>query len=80
MEMQWESKINQGQPEGRDFCSKSIVTADEWLAMIIPVAILAKTATLALSIRGLGALVHSQIARGNTNQNTVLCALTRRTE
>ena len=56
------------------------ITADEWLAMIIPVAILAKTATWALSIRGLEALVHSQIARGNTNQNIVLCALTRRTE
>jgi hypothetical protein len=53
------------------------------LAMIIPVAILAKTATWALSIRGLEALVHSQIARGNTNQNIVICALTillRRTE
>ena len=48
--------------------------------MIIPVAILAKTATWALSIRGLEALVHSQIETGNTNQNIVLCALTRRTE
>ena len=57
-----------------------LITADGWLAMIIPVAIVAITATWALSIRGLEALVHSQNARGNTNQNIVLCALTRRTE
>ena len=56
------------------------ITVDGWLAMVIPVAIVAITATWALSIRGLEALVHSQIARGNTNQNIVLCALTRRTE
>jgi hypothetical protein len=56
------------------------ISADGLLAMIIPVAILAKTATWALSSRGLEALVHSRIARGNTNQNIVLCALKRRTE
>ena len=56
------------------------ITADGWLAMIIPVAIVAITATWALSSRGLEALAHSQIARGNINQNIVLCALTRRTE
>ena len=51
------------------------ITADGWLAMIIPVAIVAITATWALSSRGLEALAHSQIARGNINQNIVLCAL-----
>jgi hypothetical protein len=43
--------------------------------MIIPVAILAKTATWALSIRGLEALAHFQIATGSTYQNIVLCAM-----
>ena len=53
---------------------------DGWLAMVIPVAIVAITATWALSSRGLEALAHSQIARGNINQNIVLCAFLRRTE
>jgi hypothetical protein len=48
--------------------------------MIIPAAILAITATWALSSRGLEALVHSQIEAGTTYQNIVVCALTRRTE
>jgi len=56
------------------------ITVDGWLAMVIPVAIVAITATWALSIRGLEALGGSQIETGNTNQNIVLCALTRRTE
>ena len=48
--------------------------------MIIPVAIVAITATWALSERGLEALGGSQIETGTTYQTTVLCALTRRTE
>jgi hypothetical protein len=43
--------------------------------MIIPVAILAITATWALSSRGLEALVHSQIAKGITHQDIAVCAL-----
>ena len=54
------------------------ITADGWLTMIIPVAILAKTAISVIVDPRLGALVHSQIETGTTYQNTVLCALTRR--
>ena len=49
------------------------ITADGWLAMIIPVAIVAITATWALSSRGLEALVHSQIEAGTNYQNIVVC-------
>jgi hypothetical protein len=56
------------------------IVADGWLVMIIPVVVLAITATWALSSRGLEVLACSQIARGNTYQNIVVCALTRRTE
>ena len=54
------------------------ITADGWLAMIIPVAMLAITAISVIVDPRLGALVHSQIATGSTYQNSVLCALTRR--
>ena len=56
------------------------ITADGWLAMIIPAAMLAITAISVIVDPRLGALVHSQIATGSTYQNIVLCALTRRTE